>query len=99
MKAFLRRRRERRFLREHAGQHGVYRLGERRVVPDVAAVGDRALGVTLVDVRTGEMAEVIFTASDFVKPGTCTLPPEGWFCSLGAGHDGPCPTRRDARTS
>lgn len=22
----------------------------------------------------------------------CTLPPEGWYCTLDAGHDGPCPT-------
>lgn len=21
----------------------------------------------------------------------CELPPKGWWCSLGAGHDGPCP--------
>lgn len=25
-------------------------------------------------------------------PGTCTKPPEGWYCSLADGHDGPCPT-------
>lgn len=22
----------------------------------------------------------------------CTRPPEGWWCSLDEGHDGPCPT-------
>ena len=22
----------------------------------------------------------------------CTRPPEGWWCSLYEGHDGPCPT-------
>lgn len=22
----------------------------------------------------------------------CTRPPEGWWCSLEEGHDGPCPT-------
>jgi hypothetical protein len=26
------------------------------------------------------------------KPGTCKLPPQGWYCTLDAGHDGPCPT-------
>lgn len=25
-------------------------------------------------------------------PGTCNLPPEGWYCTLAHGHDGPCPT-------
>ena len=25
-------------------------------------------------------------------PGTCDLPPAGWYCSLGSGHQGPCPT-------
>lgn len=25
-------------------------------------------------------------------PGTCALPPEGWFCTGDAGHGGPCPT-------
>jgi len=23
----------------------------------------------------------------------CNLPPRGWWCSLEAGHDGPCPAR------
>lgn len=27
--------------------------------------------------------------------GTCTRPPKGWWCSLAAGHEGPCPTRAD----
>lgn len=26
------------------------------------------------------------------QPGTCALAPAGWYCSLVAGHDGPCPT-------
>lgn len=26
------------------------------------------------------------------EPGTCDLPSDGWYCSLDAGHDGPCPT-------
>lgn len=25
----------------------------------------------------------------------CALPPAGWYCTLPAGHDGPCPTRED----
>lgn len=29
----------------------------------------------------------------------CQRPPEGWFCSNTAGHDGPCPTRRDVRAT
>lgn len=24
--------------------------------------------------------------------GTCTLPPDGWYCTLDAGHEGSCPT-------
>lgn len=28
-------------------------------------------------------------------PPTCTLPPEGWWCSREAGHDGPCAARVD----
>lgn len=24
--------------------------------------------------------------------GTCKRPPKGWYCTLSAGHDGPCPT-------
>lgn len=39
----------------------------------------------------GQVAEVVY---DLVPgPGSCTLPPEGWYCNLDAGHDGPCPTR------
>lgn len=22
--------------------------------------------------------------------GECTVPPEGWYCTRGAGHEGPC---------
>lgn len=25
-------------------------------------------------------------------PGSCALPPKGWFCSLDVGHAGSCPT-------
>lgn len=28
----------------------------------------------------------------------CELPPKGWWCSLGAGHDGPCPAHPTMRT-
>lgn len=31
---------------------------------------------------------------DFIEPGTCTRPPEGWFCTKEEGHEGPCPTHR-----
>lgn len=24
------------------------------------------------------------------RPGECTLPPAGWWCSRGEGHEGPC---------
>lgn len=27
------------------------------------------------------------------RPALCTLPPMGYWCPLGLGHDGPCPTR------
>ena len=27
-----------------------------------------------------------------MSANACTRPPEGWWCSLDAGHDGPCPT-------
>lgn len=25
----------------------------------------------------------------------CTIPPEGWWCSRGDGHDGPCAARSE----
>lgn len=28
------------------------------------------------------------------KSDVCRVPPEGWWCSRGAGHDGPCAARR-----
>ena len=31
-----------------------------------------------------------------IAHGTCTRPPTGWWCSREDGHDGPCPTRREA---
>lgn len=31
--------------------------------------------------------------TEAVPEGSCRLPPEGWYCSLDAGHPGPCPTR------
>lgn len=30
---------------------------------------------------------------------TCTLPPEGWYCTRGAGHDGPCAAHSDLSSS
>lgn len=39
---------------------------------------------TAVDAHWRDMAGV--------KIGTCTRPPEGWFCTKDAGHTGPCPT-------
>jgi hypothetical protein len=35
----------------------------------------------------------ICTATGF-KEEACRLPPEGWWCSRGAGHGGPCAARR-----
>lgn len=32
---------------------------------------------------------------DAIERGRCTLAPEGWWCSLPDGHDGPCPARRE----
>lgn len=29
----------------------------------------------------------------------CKLPPPGWWCSRGAGHEGPCAARSDAGTT
>lgn len=31
------------------------------------------------------------------RPNPCDLPPEGWTCSRGKGHDGPCAARRPSR--
>lgn len=34
-----------------------------------------------------------YAAAPAAVPGTCKLPPEGWFCTLEAGHEGlTCPT-------
>jgi hypothetical protein len=27
------------------------------------------------------------------RPGLCGLPPDGWYCTRGAGHPGPCAAR------
>lgn len=33
--------------------------------------------------------------ADSENQGRCTLPPEGWYCSLDHGHEGPCCTARE----
>ena len=33
--------------------------------------------------------------ADIPPRGTCTRPPEGWWCELDEGHDGSCPARED----
>lgn len=40
-------------------------------------------------------------SDDRTDSGACTVPPEGWSCSRGAGHGGPCaasPTKENAMT-
>ena len=31
------------------------------------------------------------------EPGSCTVPPPGWFCTRDAGHDGPCAAHPNTR--
>lgn len=50
-------------------------------------------------IRAGEELDPYFRAevsgaylgAGSPAPGTCMLPTTGYFCTLEAGHDGPCP--------
>lgn len=50
-----------------------------------------------VNQRIDEFADDFFAEAEGLKlmdATTCKLPPEGWQCSRGDGHEGPCAARR-----